>query len=107
MRHTMCINLHRHSRPAAGFLKLPHLCHLKKNSTHLTVSNRVSQCYIRQLQELRRDEQQLPPLPPPQQAPSPSAVSSGASASAPLLRHRSIDPSHSPLARSGALRCAL
>lgn len=53
----------------------------------------VLQCYIQQLQELRRIEQQLLPPPPP----SPAASGSSAT-SAPLPRLRSIDQLPSPLA---------
>lgn len=56
-----------------------------------------SQCYIRQLQELRHIERELPP------PPSPPAVGSSSAASS-LLRLRSIEQPASPLAlvRTGA-----
>lgn len=58
------------------------------------------QCYIRQLQELRRIEQELPPQPP--QLPPPEVSPSGAASN--LMRLRSVEQPGSPLAlvRTGA-----
>jgi hypothetical protein len=76
--------------PQAHHVQLQAICHLAG-----------LQCYIQQLQELRRIEQELPPQPPP------PAVSPATRAGPNLMRLRSIEQPGSPLAliRTGVERC--